>query len=117
MTTKPQHTNLPWNINGQHIDADKGNCLIAIVKYQHGVKNSNEAEENAAFIVRACNSHYELAKKGDMLHIALFDLKRAYEKVQEHYGLKAETSEVLKNAEFALKAWIAAIADAEGGAA
>lgn len=56
--TTPAHTALPWRLmNGNEICANnKQETLIA------EVFDENEAEwkANAEFIVRACNSHYEL---------------------------------------------------------
>jgi len=50
--TKSKHTPTPWNQNGRHIDADKGNYLIASVRT---IDDTDMA--NAAFIVKACNAH------------------------------------------------------------
>ena len=55
---KAQHTPTPWNLNGRHIDAEKGNKLIVSLRSEHDAENL----ANAAFIVRACNSHDALVE-------------------------------------------------------
>lgn len=68
MKTKQSHTSLPWKIwedtrKETHIpyfetcityDSDGGKIVARIND------SSGEVEENAAFIIRACNSYYEL---------------------------------------------------------
>ncbi len=67
------------------------------------------AEANAAFIVRACNAHADLVETGNAVHAALFDLMHAYSAVQEHYGLKSESSTILVAASEANKRLVAAL--------
>lgn len=67
MTTK--HTPLPWTVQKQYHDDGHvpTNHLIPTGKNKHWenwiigtIGNTAQDNKNAAFIVRACNSHYEL---------------------------------------------------------
>ncbi len=76
---KPKHTPLPWHISNHAFGgADTGAKIIvrsnkAIVVCAATVHIGGvNAETNAAFIVRACNSHYELLE-------ALRNMVRLYE--------------------------------------
>lgn len=61
MTQSPKHTPLPWRVfNGETIVGNDDKLL----DYSNNDSSVEIAEgvycENAEFIVRACNSHYEL---------------------------------------------------------
>lgn len=68
--TVKTHTALPWELGrtiGGHIDIDAPDAPIswtalARVVVEVDGKRSDEGEANAAFIVRACNSHYQLVE-------------------------------------------------------
>lgn len=114
--TDTKHTPGPWENGGQSdiifqpvtVGAEKwwgiykGKSLIALAK----------SPEDARLIAAAP----EMLEAGRDLHAALFNLRKAYAGVQEHYGFKAEQSPHVEAADAALKEWVAAIAEAEGGA-
>lgn len=63
------HTALPWKIGRLHKENDRDRMIIAfdgfmaeIVSVGSASGMPEEVEANAAFIVRACNSHYDLLK-------------------------------------------------------
>ena len=66
--TVKTHTALPWELGrtiGGYIDIDALDghipwTALARVVVEVDGKRSDEGEANAAFIVRACNSHYQL---------------------------------------------------------
>lgn len=68
--TVKTHTALPWELGrtiGGYIDIDALDgpipwTALARVVVEVDGKRSDEGEANAAFIVRACNSHYQLVK-------------------------------------------------------
>lgn len=68
-----KHTPLPWKINGRFVDCSHGEMICEFPQSsdigtdnedvrEMGV-NEKRYQENAVFIVRACNSHYELVEK------------------------------------------------------
>ena len=57
MTNKPEHTALPWKQYGSEIWQDDTTFIAKVASERIGSR-----EANAAFIVRACNSHYELVE-------------------------------------------------------
>ena len=63
MTDTPAHTPLPWT-TGKCIafacSIYSGTTNLAFARQDHGRIDATTAEANAAFIVRACNSHYQL---------------------------------------------------------
>jgi len=61
-TVKTQHTALPWVIDKYgHVTRGR-ECVSAngFSMVMSSGDRQNEAKANAAFIVRACNSHYQL---------------------------------------------------------
>ena len=64
MTDTPAHTPLPWVIDKYGSVTHGRECVSAngfsMVMSPGDVQN--EAKANAAFIVRACNSHYQLVE-------------------------------------------------------
>lgn len=85
-TTQTKHTALPWKAEIWKYDQPRGekwvlvNGVDAIAEiiplFRRVPENKIEAEANAAFIVRACNSHYELlrvSKEMTMLAEALLE--------------------------------------------
>jgi hypothetical protein len=71
-----KHTPLPWHFQDEYIRADSENMddsgnIVADVYVKPSSTHDDIMQANAAFIVRACNSHYEMlaALKG-MLSIA-----------------------------------------------
>jgi hypothetical protein len=58
--TKAQHTPLPWTYEGfTSIFAPSG---LAVANTRADHFGADRAQANAAFIVRACNSHYEMVE-------------------------------------------------------
>lgn len=55
----PQHTPLPWKSHGTTIKYQMDSGLTENLATVHGGK-FGEPHPNTEFIVRACNSHYEL---------------------------------------------------------
>ena len=71
MTSK--HTPLPWHLSGLEIKAriktdygEKSLFVASVIK--HGYKPTREEYESAEFIVRACNSHYDLLEACEEIH-------------------------------------------------
>lgn len=62
-TPEVKHTPLPWNAhsnnNDDYIDIDSSGTRITSIPLV-SVLDNEESEANAAFIVKACNSHYTL---------------------------------------------------------
>ncbi|MGZ8432797.1 MAG: hypothetical protein ACXWYM_00435 [Candidatus Binatia bacterium] len=97
--TKAQHTELPWKTNAMEVftDAGKSSKRIAFAtgKAQGDDNSLEELKANAEFIVRACNSHYELLE--------------ALQETWAHFG------DAMSDEEIALKEKsLAAIAKAKG---
>ena len=62
---KTKHTPLPWHFQDEYIRADSENMddsgnVVADVYCKPSTTHAEIMEANAAFIVRACNSHDEL---------------------------------------------------------
>lgn len=55
---KPQHTLTPWEMKGEFITANRGGAVCQLF----AIDSKEEMEANAAFIVKAVNSHEELVK-------------------------------------------------------
>ena len=79
-----QHTPVPWSIGGLSsnpgeghvIESDSADRTIAWTANSYCTSNdeeyiSQEDEANAEFIVRACNSHYDLLETLDILRLDL----------------------------------------------
>ena len=65
--TQQSHTPTPWAVEGWLIVKDKGvRYSIADVMTTANL-NDSEKEANAAFIVRACNSHDDLVAAAELL--------------------------------------------------
>jgi len=70
MTDTPAHTPLPWGVEEGHIQRDSngirywqitdGQDAIACNQFCYAGNHPAMNAANAAFIVRACNSHYQL---------------------------------------------------------
>ena len=54
-----KHSELPWKVSGTNgVHCAKGPA-VALLRHKDGSARHN-AQENAAFIVKACNNHYKL---------------------------------------------------------
>jgi len=72
MTDTPAHTPLPWGVEEGHIQRDSngirywqitdGQDAIACNQFCYAGNHPAMNAANAAFIVRACNSHYQLVE-------------------------------------------------------
>lgn len=67
MNTNAKHTQLPWSNDPMQPtiwanDGDTKVATIADLPWKNGKSNWMEEQANAEFIVRACNSHYELVE-------------------------------------------------------
>lgn len=115
--TQAKHTPLPWKVQngggtntellivadkGQYVPHFNGQAVAALLMY--GETRPHEA--NAAFIVCACNLHYELLEALKLL------LKWEGTSTLNGIGIECETDEL----EEAKSRAAAAIAKAEGGA-
>lgn len=66
--TEQKHTPLPWVVNEMddtfiETTSGKGICEIP----SNGCYDYSELDHNAKFIVRACNSHYDLVEALEMI--------------------------------------------------
>jgi len=60
-----KHTKGPWQVTGNgevygFTIVDTNNEEIAYVEIEENIRTATEAKEIAEFIVKACNSHYDL---------------------------------------------------------
>lgn len=82
-----KHTNLPWQQNttepAQICDADGVTRGCAPIAYTLGLRGERVA--NAAFIVKACNTHYELIESLKVMIKAF----KTYAPQSEHRPLRA----------------------------
>jgi hypothetical protein len=108
--SEPKHTPIPWRIGyynaqkctiGIVVDTDAGEDVVAEVCHHDGYLPGEFGEANAAFIVRACNSHDAL----------LAACRRLLDVIDE-YGLHDHAGEDIGDVE--TSAARAAIAEAEG---
>lgn len=107
-----KHTPLPWKINGRFVDCSHGEMICEFPQSsdigtdnedvrEMGV-NEKRYQENAVFIVRACNSYYKLRDLLSQLHCAVVDNGHDFDLP---VGLNDEVNQVLED-----------LAKAEGGA-
>lgn len=75
------HTPLPW-VTGKGIafacSIYSGTTNLAFARQDHGRIDATTAEANAAFIVRACNSHYLLVEALNDLASLICEVAPAY---------------------------------------
>lgn len=83
MKSKAQHTPTPWNLNDhqgypvnskEYIRDSNGLCIATVHEMADGIRNAElraESAGNAAFIVRAVNSHEDMLEV--LKIVALFD--------------------------------------------
>lgn len=81
--TQPKHTPLPWHQSHRQIDSggystqiytEDGETIATMHWYPKDMGNGVTATcraDNAEFIVRACNAHYELLEALKLAHAAL----------------------------------------------
>ena len=64
MSKKQKHTPLPWKVAllGELIVGPSERVIAACAFLADGVGGPDEITANAKFIVRACNSHYQLVE-------------------------------------------------------
>lgn len=79
MEKEIKHTPLPYKRQGYHVVRTIGGENSNIVAMTYGLSQA-EAEANAEFIVRACNSHYELLAKAHKLVRHIEDRLKADDK-------------------------------------
>lgn len=108
MTNKPQHTAIPWEPtgNGEPVKNIKDPIFYKLgikhggirVAEAHGI-GEEEAKANAAFIVKAVNSHDELVEALK----SVLDTIESYNQVKNVFNLNSaqwkKAKQALKNAE------------------
>lgn len=107
--TSTKHTPGPYHIT----KASNGGLAVQAQDNEVIARCFGENKKANARLIAAAP---ELLEAGRDLHAALFNLRKAYADVQEHYGFKAEQSPHVEAADAALKEWVAALAKAQGGA-
>jgi len=77
MTKENKHTQ--WSVfdenehHGFYVEDENGNTICDLYfmdnvgKYHHPYNDGGEAKDNAEFIVKSCNSHYELLEALEMV--------------------------------------------------
>lgn len=66
---------IKWHVDLAQISKEmyKGRLQVAVVDGDRVVATTFESEEEAAFIVRACNSHYEMLNALDLVAKSIAD--------------------------------------------
>ncbi len=113
---KEQHTATPWHVSGNaiyatisplHPKAEKSGIKLAEMS-DRGTLMAESQKNNAAFIVRACNSHYDLLAALERSHGALQSMWQ----ILHAHGIAGNFQ---KSLDKLMEENIAAIAKAEGG--
>lgn len=77
MTQTAQHTATPWKQRGTDVDAVVDGHTSTIAEcFDHASIDRRNAEANAAFIVRACNSYQTMLDALQMAKAAILDANR-----------------------------------------
>ena len=123
MTDTPAHTPLPWEVEKGHVQRDSngirywqvtdGQDAIACNQFCYAGYDPAVNAANAAFIVRACNSHYQLVSAlesaNTLLTKAVGDIV-AYRIMAGKRSSKSDTAEYVE----AINAIDAALSQAGG---
>lgn len=90
-----EHTELPWSLpdyKNPYIVTNKNGVVVCAALLRNGkgcgIKSQPEQEANAAFIVKACNNHYQLFAA----------LRRAYVFMAIDLGIHNEAVRQIKKA-------------------